>query len=173
MKKSIAKEMKSPKKITYKRLENIALYYLNRYESSTANLVAVLTRRIDKALKFHEFDREEAVSWAIQVAEKMQSYGYIDDKRYIENQVRILSNKGNSKKMIKQKLIAKGCLREDVEAGLSEDIDDYQLAMRFAEKKKIGPFAKREVTPEQRQKDMMKMARQGFSYDVILRLLHD
>lgn len=165
--------MKQPKKITHKRLENIALYYLNRYESSSNNLIKILTRRIDKALKFHEFDREEAVGWAREVATKMQSYGYIDDNRYIENQIRILSNKGMSKKMIAQKLMLKGCIREDIENALSDDLDDYELAMRFAEKKRIGPFSRVEVTPEQKQKDMAKLARQGFSYEIIKKVFEN
>ena len=166
--------MKQPKKITYKRLENIALYYLNRYESSSNNLIKILTRRIDKALKFHEFDRDEAISWAKAITEKMQSYGYIDDKRFIENQIKTLSYKGFSKRMIAQKLMLKGAIREDIDNALAnnEALDDYDLALNFAKKKKIASFARGEITPEQKQKDMMKMARQGFSYDVIKKVFN-
>jgi hypothetical protein len=51
----------TPKIPTKARLRNIALYYLERFESSKDNLRAVLRRRIDKYVFVNkEYNPEEA-----------------------------------------------------------------------------------------------------------------
>ena len=41
-------KVKRLRKITKQRLQNIALYYLQRFESSVENLQRVLARRVDE-----------------------------------------------------------------------------------------------------------------------------
>ena len=66
-----AKTTKSaPKKPSKARLRNIALYYLERFETSEDNLRAVLRRRIDKYAFFDkEYNPMEAYAWADEVVE--------------------------------------------------------------------------------------------------------
>jgi len=50
---------KTPRKITAQRLENMALYYLGRYASSSANLRRVLMRKVERAAAAHGADPAE------------------------------------------------------------------------------------------------------------------
>ena len=50
---------KLPRKVTLKSLENAALFYLQRYATSTENLRRVLMRRVDRSARAHSTDREE------------------------------------------------------------------------------------------------------------------
>lgn len=52
------------RKITPERLKNIALYYLERFDSSADNLRRVLSRRVfDHARENPDFDRRQAEAW--------------------------------------------------------------------------------------------------------------
>ena len=64
-----SKTKKSKPKIPTKaRLRNIALYYLERFESSEDNLRAVLRRRIDKYAFFDkEYNPEQAYLWVDEI----------------------------------------------------------------------------------------------------------
>jgi SOS response regulatory protein OraA/RecX len=92
------------KKITEKRLENITLYYLQRYESCSSKLRIFLKRRILK-LKIQQIEIPSQIDcWIENVIEKMINLGYINDRRYIENTVRRLQSSGKSIRYISNKL---------------------------------------------------------------------
>ena len=58
------KKRKPQRKITKQRLKNIALYYLERFETSVDNLKNVLKRRVDKyAYENPDYDKSEAYEW--------------------------------------------------------------------------------------------------------------
>ncbi len=154
------------KKITYKRLENIALYYLERYSSSSANLRKILKRRIQKDIIKGAEPVEQAAEWIENIITKMQNLEYINDERYKENLINKLKNQGKSTKQIKVKLLEKG-LNTDFE---TSDDDEIQQALLFIKKKTIGPY-RQNNSQEMWKKDMQKMALAGFSYSAIKRVL--
>jgi len=51
-----------------------------------------------------------------------------------------------------------------------EDYDDLAAGLRLASRKKLGPFA-REDRERDPQKDMAALARAGFSYDVVSKVM--
>ena len=58
------KKKRPLRKITKQRLKNIALYYLQRFESSVDNLRRVLQKRVsDYAYQNKDYDRSEALDW--------------------------------------------------------------------------------------------------------------
>ena len=80
---------------------------------------------------------------------------------------------GKSKKIIKYHLIKKGIKSKDINNALEkleDEIPDfeYESAMIFAKKKKLGKFGKL----YNKEKDLSKMARAGFSYDLIKKILN-
>jgi len=144
---------KKQKSITTKRLENIALYYLSKYDSSAENLKAVLKRRVEKA-RLKGADVPENASEAIEeITAKMVRLGYIDDSRFKENLLRRLGQAGKSRAQIMQKMIKAGVRDDEALA----DYDEDEAAAVFVKKKRLG------INPENYMKDLAKLARAGFS----------
>lgn len=173
------KERKVPKKITPARLENIALYYLERYSSSAANLQKVLMRRVHKSVRHHEdLDREEAREWVDETVEKMKGLGYVNDEAYAEMKSRAFHRQGKPPRAISQALAAKGVDRETTASALETLADergerDLELsaAITFARKKRLGPHRLAEDREERKQKDMATLGRNGFSYETARKVL--
>ena len=161
------------RKITKSRLQNIALYYVQRFESSTANLRSVLKRRVDEYAYYNrDFNPAEAYAWIEEILQSFQGYKYIDDVRFAGLKVRDYLAAGKSEKYIRMKLAEKGIDEAVVEQVLAEqEFDPFENAMRLAKKKHIGPFRRAEEREAFRQKDMAVLARAGFELDVVKRVL--
>ena len=66
----------------------------------------------------------------------------------------------------------KGIDDDLVEAVLAEqEFDPFQNALKLAKKKRIGPFRALEMRSEFRKKDMAVLARAGFDYDVVKKVM--
>ncbi len=161
------------KKITKQRLKNIALYYLERFESSTENLRSVLQRRInDYVYQNKEYNPEEALEWVEEILGDFQRCGYLDDGRFAEMKIRDYLAAGKSETYIRAKMAVKGVDGAVVDMVLSEQaFDPYENAMRLAKKKKIGPYRPEAERKDFYQKDMAVLARAGFDYDVSRRVM--
>jgi len=147
--------------ITYKRLKNIALFYLERYDASSFKLKQVLTRRVQKSASQGVDVPKDVSKWIIQVVSECEQLGYLNDIRYAENQARRLSEQGKSARFISQKLDLAGIDPQMIQAVLG-NYDEYEQAKIFARKKHLG---------SDYQKDMAKMARAGFSYEIAKKTL--
>jgi len=163
-----------PKPPTKTRLRNIALYYLERFESSESNLRAVLQRRIDKYAFYDKAYRpEQAYQWAEEVIEECLKKNFVNDERFAEFKIENYLNAGKSKRYIEQKLKQKGVDDKIVEEILSTaDYSEYDTALNFARKKKIACFRPDEENRSaNRQKDLAALIRAGFDYDVAKEVL--
>ena len=166
----------APKLPTKARLRNVALYYLDRFESSEENLRSVLKRRIDKYAFFDKaYNPTLAYQWAEEVIAECLKQNFVNDTRYVEFKVNSYLNAGKSRRYIEQKLKQKG-IDENVVAQFFDD-DNYselETALNFARKKKIGRFRIDESARlENRQKDLAALVRAGFDYDVAKTVLED
>ena len=178
-----------PKKITYDRLRNIALYYLGRYASSSANLRQVLNRRVQKSAYYHtDTDREQASVWIDDIVADMIRMDYIDDGEYAKNKAHSLHMRGTSSRTIYQKLLQKGLDKETIKQAidsLDEDLQsaeepqnpqgnlDLIAAIRYAKRRRIGVY-RIKSTPDpdkQYQRDLSSLARNGFSPDICQKIL--
>ena len=165
---------RAPKKITKQRLKNIALYYLERFESSVDNLRQVLMRRVnDYAYSNPDFDKSEALAWIEEILSDCERYGYISDARFAEMKIKDYLAAGKSARYIKLKLLQKGIEESLIENLLQEqEYNPEELALNLEKKKKIGPKQKNdEERREYRQKDLATLVRAGFDYDVAQRVL--
>ncbi len=155
------------KRITEKRFYNITLAYLSRFDASAGKVRSMLNRRLKKAQLNGEDIPAEAPHWIETIIGKMQSLGYLNDRRYAENQVRILSHQGKSQRFIAQKLTQAGISHETIQDLLTQDeVTDLDRAHRFVARKKIGPYRSATQQEAYRQKDLSALARAGFSYDI-------
>ena len=163
------------KKITQQRLENIALFYLERYESSQARLKQVLLRRIAKARRADTDVPEDAPKWVEAVCEKMVHLGYVNDKRYAENVWRSYSAAGKSVRWIVGKLkqagVAEDVIAQCMDAESDTDSLDLKAARLLVSKKKLGHYRPKDQQSAYAQKDLAKLARAGFSYETAQKAL--
>lgn len=170
---SVTFRKKPQKKITPQRLKNIALYYLKRFESSTENLRTVLRKRVNAYVRENPaFNQEQAYTWIEEILSDFERLHYLDDDRYTEMKIRNYLHAGKPERYIKNKLKEKGIDEHKIAEILSaQEYDPYDMALQFAKKKKIGPFRPAEQRKEYRQKDMAKLIRAGFDYDIVLSVL--
>ena len=164
---------KPQKKITLQRLKNIGLYYLKRFESSTENLRGVLHRRIAAyARENPEWNKQEAYQWVEDILAEFERLHYLDDARFTEIKVRSYLNAGKPARYIQNKLRAKGIDAAQIEDVLAkEEYNPFEMALKLARRKKIGPYRLQETRREFRQKDMGTLVRAGFDYDIVCEVL--
>ena len=166
------------KKITEKRLENIALFYLQRYESSSFKLKEILKRRIRRA-KMQGIEIPEYTNqWVENVVKKMIDLTYIDDKRYAENTMRHLQNDGKSVRFICEKLKQDGIEKNIIQNVIDDtnttiDKMDCISAKRLVDKKKLGYHRPEDFRSLFYQKDLAVLARAGFSYEIAKKALSE
>jgi regulatory protein len=170
----LAKKAKKIRKITKQRLKNIALYYLKRFDSSVDNLRRVLKKKVyDYAYYESSFDKKETFDWIEELLEDFERMGYLDDRRYAEFKIKDYLLSGKSERYIQTKMQQKGISQELISSILSnKDYDVEKMAIRHAEKKKIGPYRNdEEARKNNRQKDLAALVRAGFDYDVACRVI--
>lgn len=167
------RKRRQQKKITPQRLKNIGLYYLQRFETSKAGLRSVLLRRIDAYARENlGWNKEEACKAAEDIISEFERMHYIDDSRYAEMKVRDYLSAGKPARYIAGKLKAKGISEADINSVLEQqEYDQQAMALKFAKRKKIGPYRAEEERREFRQKDMAALVRAGFDYDVVCEVL--
>ena len=168
------KRIRIPKKITKIRLQNIALYYLQRFDTSTQKLREVLQKRVNEYARFDkEFKRNDAYRWVEEILEKFAECHYLDDVRFAENKISSYLVAGKSRRYIENKLKEKGVGEEIIAECFEEsEYDSWKVILNFARKKKIGGFREdEEKRKEMRQKDMGVLVRAGFEYDMVMRIL--
>ena len=145
-------------------LRGAAERYLSRYASTRAQLKRVLLRRF-KGLNCQEGARRAlALSLLEEIIETMERIGAVDDQSYAQQRIQVLRRRGDSTRMIRKKLGQKGVAAELIEDCLSaknsESEEDPELtaAKRLVARRRLG------TRPEERKRDLAKLARAGFSY---------
>lgn len=174
-----SKTRKQPRKISESYLENSALYYLQRYASSAANLKTVMRRKIDRSCKFHNADPAPFYTVVDKMVERYLQSGLLDDTLYARGRVSSLRRQGHSRQGIIAKLSMKGIDKSLIEKTLEEidgekQTDDHELAaaLALAKRKRLGPFRKiKDVDQKTRQKELATLGRAGFSYETARKAL--
>ena len=150
------------KKITPQRLKNIALYYLDRFDASSEKLRSVLKRRVQKAAMVGDEVPSDAHKWIDEIVHDMQHLGYVNDERFCENKVRQYLNAGKSNRYIMGKLSEAGIDSKMIQSFLPDN--ELIQARVFVHKKRLG---------QDYQKDLARIARAGFSYDIAQKALKE
>ena len=166
---------RKPRKASPKSLENAALYYLKRFSSSEENLRRVMMRRVERSARAHGTDREEGTAWVDELVAKLARAGLVDDRRYAEGRVHALHARGTSIRIITAKLREKGVPAEIIEESiraLRDEQPDAELeaAIRFARRRRIGPFRIKPPAEGGRKKDLAALARAGFDYGTAMKV---
>ena len=169
-------ERKAPKKATARHLENVALWYLQRFAASADSLRRVLMRRVEKSARAHDTDRAEGAEFVEDIIARFRRSSLLDDRVYAEGRTLSLHRRGISTNGIRARLAAKGVGAEDIAAALAilrDETEDPDLAaaIAYARRRRIGPWRTRGDRDELKDRDLAALARQGFGYDIARKVI--
>jgi regulatory protein len=167
-----------PPAITESVLEKSALYYLERYTASSAQLRQVLRRRIKRAemLGVERPEADAARRHIEALVARLLAAGILDDRRFAETQAQSLQRRGSSRARIRQRLAAKGVDRALVSEALETiepegETGELAAACTLARRRRLGPYRAAAARAAFRQKDLAALARAGFSPAIARRVL--
>jgi len=152
-------------------LTKYAIDYLSKFSSSKKNLERILTNRIRK-LQLEKNDKFYLYQSIKKIIIKLEDNNLISDSNYSYSKIKSFILQGKSKMYIyaylTQKGVDKNIIIDNFEKINLEDPEwEENSAKTFARKKnlnqKLNNF----------QKNLAKMARAGFSYDVSKKILED
>lgn len=142
------------------RLDELALAYVGRFATTRSKLASYLGRKL----------RERG--WAEQrpadvesIVERLAGLGYVDDAAYALSKSRALTGRGYGIRRVSQSLRQAGVGEEDCTPARELALDQsVEAALRFARKRRIGPFAQSSPDPAARQRALAAMLRAGHSF---------
>lgn len=167
---------KIPRKVSATSLENAALYYLQRFATSSENLRQVLSRRVQRAAKHHDTDVEACAQWIDDLIGRYMECGLLNDAAYARAQAASLNRRGKSLRAIRVKLAQKavpGDIIDDTLGALADELGEPDLAaaIAYARKRRIGPYRLNVKPSDNRDKELAALARNGFSYSLARKIV--
>lgn len=148
-------------------LEERALAYAGRYATSRARLAAYLARKVRE----RGWDGPGAPP-IDELVERMAALGYVDDGAFALARAASLGRRGYGARRVGAALKAAGIADEDA-AGAREAAEDgaWAAALRFAERRRIGPFAAAPSDRAGQEKAIAAMLRAGHPVDLARKLV--
>jgi regulatory protein len=153
---------RTPRPLTSETLNELALFYVGRYATTRAKLAAYLRRKV------RERGWEGANSPDIdRLVERLAASGLVDDATYALSKSRSLSERGYGAARVRQALRAAGIADADgEEARELADEAAAEAALRFARRKRLGPFASERPDRKGREKAIAAMIRAGHRLEI-------
>lgn len=148
-------------------LQELAFSYVARFATSRSKLSSYLVRKL----------RERGWNGASEpdtgaVVDKVVELGFIDDAAYAGMKAASLTRRGYGKGRVRMALAASGIGAEDGSEALAQaDEERLAAALRFAERRRIGPFAEIQADPAGRQRALAAMLRAGHPMDLARRIV--
>ena len=152
-----------PKPLNPAKLRDLALHYVGRYATSRAKLATYLNRKIRERGWFEGANAPDIEA----MIEDFDRLGYVNDVTYAASRARALTSRGFGARRVNEDLRAKGISETDAgEAREESEKARWHSAERFAQRKRIGPFAPEQATPELQHKHFQAFLRAGHSFDI-------
>ena len=144
------------------KLNELALYYVGKYATTRAKLSDYLSRKVRERGWGGESgpDIDGLVG-------RFAETGLVDDATFALAKSRSLSERGYGRGRVRQALRAAGIEEDDAQPAQELASEEaVSSALRFARRRRIGPFA--EVLPDRkgREKAIAAMVRAGHSFDL-------
>ena len=135
--------------------------YVERFATTRARLRVYLARKVRERGWDGGFDPDFEG-----IATKFARQGYVDDSAYALAKSQALSGRGFGKRRLIEKLRAAGVEEGDSEGARGHaDEEAVNAAVRFAQRRRIGPFAAEPPRdPKEREKMLGAMIRAGHSF---------
>jgi len=148
-------------------LERLGLFYAGRYATTRAKLADYLRRKL----------RERG--WTgpgtppiDALIERFAGLGYVNDAAFAEAKAGSLLRRGYGERRVAQALRAAGIDGDDAAPAKQEaENKAEEAALRFARRRRIGPYAEAPLDRDARQKAAAAMLRAGHRLDLVRRIL--
>ena len=150
-------------------LMKYAIDYLGKFSSSKKNLSRILKNKIMR-MKIEKKDKFLLYNSIPQIILKLENNNLINDNNYALSKIRSFAHQGKSKLFIKNYLIQKGIEKLII----SDSLKEFENLNSNWEKVSAKTFIRKKrltQSPENFQKNLSKMARAGFSYDLCNNIL--
>ncbi len=152
--------------LTRATLERLALHYVERYATTRAKLATYLQRKIRE--RGWDGDRPDIDA----LVERMAERRYIDDRAFAIARAQSLTRRGYGRGRVALALRAAGVDDADTAAARAEtDPQALDAALRFAERRRLGPFARAPADRPARDKALAAMLRAGHPLELARLLL--
>ena len=141
-------------------LDELALRYVGRFATTRSKLASYLTRKLRERGWSGEAKADVGA-----IADRLASLGYVDDAAYALAKTRSLSGRGYGARRVRQSLHAAGVGEED-SAGANElaEAERVEAALRFARRRRLGPYAQDPGERDERERAIAAMIRAGHSF---------
>lgn len=158
---------RAPRPLDTALLGEIALAYVARFATSRAKLRHYLARKIRE-----RGWAEDAPADVEAVVARVAGLGFIDDRAFAEAKAGSLLRRGYGGRRVQAALSQSGIEEED-RAGAVEAVEAgaWTAALRFAERRRLGPYAPSALDPQAREKALAAMLRAGHGFEMARRIL--
>jgi regulatory protein len=152
---------RAPTPLNEARLRELALKYVGRFATSRARLRDYLSRKIRE----RGWDDSRPAD-LVAIADRFAEIGYVDDAAYALGKSRTLTGRGYGKRRVVEQLRAAGIEEQHGRAAFTHaDEQALAAALRFAERRKLGPFAQSAPADRKaREKGIAAMIRAGHGF---------
>ena len=158
---------KPPRPLDEARLEELAVAYVGRFATTRAKLGSYLARK----LRERGWEGRRTPETA-PLVEKLARLGYVDDAAFALAKARSLGARGYGRRRVTMALRQAGVGEEDGRAADQASRDEaVAAALRFARRKRLGPFAQERADTRGRERALAAMMRAGHDYDLARRIL--
>ena len=148
-------------------LKELGLSYVARFATSRAKLADYLRRKLRERGWAGSGDPPVAdiVAWAAQA-------GFIDDPAYALSRARSLGARGYGERRVAMELRSAGIEEDDGAAARDHSRETAEeAALRFARRKRVGPYATTPPDRKESDKALAAMLRAGHAFDLARRIL--
>ncbi|MBI1327087.1 MAG: hypothetical protein GC136_05550 [Alphaproteobacteria bacterium] len=159
-----------------KKLFNAGVFYLQRYAASIDHFKTILARKLKKKWAEEEtLEPDFAKGMIERTAEKLKGYGALNDGIYAGQLFRKFHQQGLGRAVIIQKMKLKRLSDDQIKQAEEDFLQEHNHNNEDAEYERAQLYFKRKIAklrlPEQEEKAISRMARAGFSYNIIKSLL--
>jgi len=154
------KPRRAPTPLNSSSVQDLALRYVGKYATTRAKLAAYLARKLRE--RGWDGQREPDVQ---ALTDRLAELGYVDDAAFALSKSRALGNRGYGRRRLSEQLRHAGVGDNDSRKALeAAEANAVVSALRFAERRRIGPFASAAPDPRQREKWIGAMVRAGHPF---------
>lgn len=153
--------------LDFSGIERLALRYVERYATSRARLASYLQRKIRE-----RGWGEETPPPIDALVDRMAELGYVDDRAFAEMKAGSLTRRGYGARRIDDALRLAGIDDADAAPARANAAEAaWDSALRFAMRKKIGPFAAAVADEKVRRRHFSAMLRAGHPFEFAKRIV--
>jgi regulatory protein len=154
-------ETPTPRMLAWAR--NSTIYRLSQRMMTEKQLFDAISRKAKQKFEgISEAQLRTIADAAVRFAYDQQA---LDDAAYAAASTRAAVRNGRSKRIIAQKLSAKGVAVDTVQSAL-EGTDDLFAAVVFARKRGFGPFRRNDLDEKRKARELAAFIRNGFGFEI-------